>query len=112
MTSKECMEVAVSALEEKKGINLKVIDISKISPFADYFVIVNGSNERQVQALADNVQEKLAEQGVEMRNVEGYRSGNWILMDFNEVIVHVFDAETRSFYELERLWSDGETVNI
>ena len=103
---------AVEALNDKKAIDVKIIDISNISIMADYFIIASGSNANQIQAMCDNVKEKLAKQGCEYKQIEGYDSANWILMDYRDVIVHIFDRDSRSFYDLERIWSDGMNVAI
>ena len=101
---------AIDALEDKKAENIQIIDISGISPLADYFIIANGKNRNQVQALADNVDERLGRMGCERRPVEGYDNANWILLDYKDVIIHVFDEENRGFYDLERIWRDGRAV--
>lgn len=107
MESKEIAKLAIDALSDKKGEDIKIIDISKVTVIADYFIIASGSNRSQVQALCDNVQEVLGRAGIFVKQVEGYDSANWILMDFKDVIVHVFDKENRLFYDLERIWRDG-----
>lgn len=108
--------MAVNALEDKKAEDIRIIDISEISTIADYFIIADGSNKSQIQAMADNVSETLGRAGVSLRQMEGYQSANWILMDFQDVIIHIFDRENRLFYDLERIWRDGvltdkETLN-
>lgn len=110
MESKEMAKLAVKALEDKKGEEIRVIDISEVSVLADYFIIASGSNRSQVQALSDNVAETLGRAGAHTKQVEGYESANWILLDFGDVIVHVFDKENRLFYDLERIWRDGKLV--
>lgn len=110
MVSKEMAKLAVKALEDKKGEEIRVIDISEVSVLADYFIIANGSNRSQVQALSDSVAETLGRAGVHTKQVEGYESANWILLDFGDIIVHVFDKENRLFYDLERIWRDGKIV--
>lgn len=113
MEQSKCMaRLAYQALDEKKGEDIKVIDISQVSVLADYFIIANGNSESQVRALVDNVEEELAKAGYDMKQREGYSSGNWILMDFGEIIVHVFDKENRLFYDLERIWRDGKQVEF
>lgn len=112
MNSIEKVKLIVEALEDKKAENIQIIDISGISTVADYFVITNGSNKSQVQALADNVSEKLARESVHARQTEGYNSANWILIDFTDIVVHVFDKESRGFYDLERIWRDGKIVTL
>ncbi len=111
MDSREMARIAVKALEDKKGEDIRIIDISKVSVLADYFIIANGSNTNQVQALVDNVQEELFQAGVEAKQVEGYNTASWILMDFGDIIVHVFSQEDRLFYDLERIWRDGEFIS-
>lgn len=111
MTSKEMTKLAINALEDKKAEDIRIIDISKVSVLADYFIIASGSNRSQVQALSDNVEETLAKEGHFVKQVEGYDSANWILLDFGDVIVHVFDNENRLFYDLERIWRDGKIVD-
>ena len=106
--SKNMAKQAIKALEDKKAEDIHVIDISEVSVVADYFIIANGSNRSQIQAMADNVQEVLGRAGYAMRQVEGYNTANWILMDFGDVIVHIFDKENRLFYNLERIWRDGK----
>ena len=109
--SKKMAAMAVDALEDRKGEDVHVIDISEISTLADYFVIASGTNINQVQALADNVQEVLGRQGFMTKDVEGYDAGNWVLLDFGDIIVHVFDSENRLFYDLERIWRDGKQID-
>lgn len=110
LESRTMARIAVQALEDKKGADIRVIDISKVSVMADYFIIANGTNPNQVQTLVDHVQEKLLQEGVEAKNIEGYPSASWILMDFRDIIVHVFSEEDRLFYDLERIWRDGEFI--
>ena len=105
-------KIAYNALDEKKGEDIKIIDISGISVMADYFIIANGYCITQVQALVDNVEEKMNQSGFIMKRKEGNRSSTWVLLDFGDVVVHVFDNEDRLFYDLERIWSDGKTVEI
>ena len=111
-TSKQMAKVAVEALKEKKGYDVKVIDISEISILADYFIIANGSNANQVQAMVDNVEEQMYKAGFDDPKVEGYHNAYWILLDYNDVVLHIFNEESRSFYNLERLWRDGKEVDV
>ena len=106
------IENAVSGLEDKKAEDIKVIDISDVSPISDYFVLATGSNRNQVQAMADSVVEKMHKAGFSLKQIEGYDSANWILMDFVDIVVHVFDRENRNFYDLERIWKDGKLVEL
>ena len=110
--SKEMTKLAIAALEDKKANDVRVIDIAGVSVIADYFVIASGSNTNQVQAMADSVREALGRAGHEPCQVEGYGSANWILMDYNDIIVHIFSDESRTFYDLERIWRDGKEVSV
>ena len=108
----EMAVTAYKALSEKKGEDITIIEISQISIMADYFIIANGTNQSQVQAMVENVQEKMHGAGFEVKRVEGNRSSSWVLLDYGDVVVHVFDKEDRLFYDLERLWSDGKQVSM
>ena len=108
--SKEMVKLAVSALEDKKGEDIKIIDIHDVSVLADYFIIVDGNNASQVQAMADNVEEVLGKAGYVCRQIEGYQNASWILMDYGDVIIHAFSRDDRLFYDLERIWRDGKTI--
>lgn len=110
--SKQMVKIAYEALDEKKAEDIKIIDISEISVIADYFIIANGTNESQVKALVENVEDKLVERGYQTKQREGYGLGNWVLLDFGEIIVHVFDKENRLFYDLERIWRDGKHIDV
>ena len=110
--AKEMAKLAFNALEEKKAVDIKLIDISEVSVLADYFIIASGTNRNQVQALADNVEETLHKAGHPVKQTEGYRTANWVLMDYGDIIVHVFDSENRLFYDLERIWRDGKNITI
>lgn len=109
--SRKMAKIAYEALDEKMGEDIKVIDISGISVLADYFIIANGSNDSQVRALVENVEEQLAKAGYEAKQREGYGLGSWVLLDFGNIIVHVFDKENRLFYNLERIWRDGKYID-
>lgn len=110
--SKEMARIAWNALNDKKGEDIKIIDITGISVLADYFIIANGTSDTQVNALVDNVEEELHKAGYSLRQREGQASGSWVLLDFGDIIVHVFDRENRLFYDLERIWKDGRTIGI
>ena len=112
MKSKDKVKIIYDALQNKKGIDVKVLDISKISVVAVYFVIASGANKNQVQAMTDNVEEELAKVKVYSNHVEGYANANWILLDYNDVIIHVFNEEDRLFYDLEKIWSDGTEISV
>ena len=106
------VKIAYDALDDKLAEDIKIIDIRSISVLADYFIIADGNNKNQVQAMVDYVQEELFKAGYEMKQMEGYREGNWILLDFGDIIIHIFDKENRLFYDLERIWKDGKEVSI
>lgn len=109
--ARKMVQLAIDALADKKGEDIRVIDIQEVSVLADYFLIASGSNTNQVQAMTDNVEEALGKAGYTCRQIEGYRSGNWILMDYGDIIVHVFCKEDRLFYDLERIWRDGKIMD-
>ena len=111
MESKEMVRLACEAMEYKKAQDIKIIDIEKVSTLADYFIIASGTNRNQVQAMADSVSETLGRAGVEPKQMEGYQTANWILLDYRDVVVHIFDEENRLFYDLERIWRDGVLVD-
>ncbi|MDO4166767.1 MAG: ribosome silencing factor [Eubacteriales bacterium] len=102
---------AYAALEEKKGQDIRIIQISEISVMADYFIIASAGSTPQVQALMNNVEEKMHEQGYALKRIEGTKNSSWVLMDFGDVVVHIFDMEDRLFYDLERIWSDGKIID-
>ena len=110
--SKEMARIAWNALNDKKGEDIKIIDITGISVLADYFIIANGTNDSQVNALVDNVEEELHKAGYPLQQREGRASGSWVLLDFGDIIEHVFDKENRQFYHLERIWKDGKITDI
>lgn len=110
--AKEVVRLAIRALQDKKAQDIHVIDISQVSVVADYFVIAGGTNKNQIQALCDNVKETLGRAGYPERQTEGYNTANWILLDFNDVIIHIFDRENRLLYDLERIWRDGRLVEL
>ena len=110
--SKEMARIAYNALSDKKGEDIKIIDITGISVLADYFIIANGNSDSQVNALVDNVEEELHKAGYPLKQREGQASGSWVLLDFGDIIVHVFDRENRLFYDLERIWKDGKDISV
>ena len=111
-TEKMMAQIACKAIDDKKGQDIKVIDIHNVSVIADYFVIASGTNSNQVQAIVDNVEEQLGRAGFEAKQIEGNRNSSCILMDYGDVIVHVFDEENRLFYDLERIWRDGKVLEM
>ncbi|MBP3593416.1 MAG: ribosome silencing factor [Lachnospiraceae bacterium] len=110
--SKLIVKKAYEALNDKKGEDIKIIEIGKLSTVADYFIIANGSNAPHVESLVDNVEEELLKEKIHAERIEGVKSSGWILMDYNDVVVHVFSKEDRLFYDLERIWRDGKEVDI
>ena len=112
MEAKDMARLAVAMLEDRKAVDVKVINIEKVSSLADYFIIASGTNRNQVQAMADNVEEALKKEGVHPKNIEGYRTANWILMDYGDIVIHLFDEENRLFYDIERIWRDGTPENL
>ena len=112
MTSLELTYEVAKVLDEKKGIDIKAIKVQELTSIGDYFVIASGSSVPQVKALAEEVEAKLSRMGLEPKRVEGSQTASWILLDYYDVIVHVFLEEPREFYSLERLWSDAERVDL
>ena len=102
--------IAVMAVEDKKAEDIRVINIETVSVIADYFIIATGTNANQIKAMADEVEEKLGRAGFMLKQKEGYEHANWVLLDFGDVIVHIFDKENRFFYDLERIWRDGKVM--
>ena len=112
MESREMAKKICDALADKKGEDIKVINISEVTVLADYFIIASGSNPNQVQALVDNVEEQMYKAGYDDPRVEGYNTASWVLLDYNDVIVHVFSQDDRLFYDLERIWRDGKEIDV
>lgn len=112
MQSLDIAKAAAAALENKKGEDISIIDIREISDFADFFVIATGNNRNQLDAMEEAVGEALSKAGAVHKNTEGNRDSNWILMDYGDVIIHIFDKESRAFYDLDRIWKDGEVVKL
>ncbi|GIG55092.1 hypothetical protein Dac01nite_18440 [Demequina activiva] len=108
----ELTRLAAAAAEDKKGTELVALDVTSRMPLADVFLVVSGSNERQVVAIAEGIEESLLEHGAKASRREGVREGRWALLDFNDVIVHVMHQEDRAYYELERLWKDCPVVAL
>lgn len=109
---KEMVKAAFMALDEKKAENIVILNIGEVSVIADYFIIANGNNPSQIAAMIDEVQKKLAELGHTPVSIEGIRNTSWVLMDYGDLIVHVFSKEDREFYDLERIWADCAQVDI
>ena len=102
-----------NAIDDKKGGNTRILDISAITTISDYFIVTSGNNYNQVRAIADNVEEELLKKhGMMPERVEGYNNGEWILLDYIDYVIHVFDREQRLFYDIERIWSDGKEIEV
>lgn len=106
------MEIAVKAADSKHANDIEVLDISKVSIMTDYFVIMDASSQRQVDAIVQAVLDKAGENDIDVGHVEGKRDSEWILIDMHDIVVHVFTSEKRSFYNLEKLWADAPQVDI
>ena len=112
MTVLELAKESAKILDNKKAIDTKVIEIGEISSLADYFVVATGTSSTHVKSLADELEYQLKGMGVTPHNVEGHRSNSWILLDYGDVIIHVFSKEAREFYDLDRLWKDGKEIEL
>jgi ribosome-associated protein len=107
------VQLAVRCAADKKAMDIRVLDLRPVASFAEFFLIAGGSNQRQVQAIADEITEQLKKQlGVRAIRVEGYSAAEWVLLDFGDLIVHIFDKDAREFYDLERLWRDAQKVEL
>ena len=106
------VKIAYDALDDKLAEDIKIIDIRSISVLADYFIIANGTNQNQLQAMRDAADEALYKAGVKVQQIEGNQSSTWILMDYGDIIIHIFSKEDRLFYDLERTWRDGKVVDV
>ena len=112
MTAKELAVLAAKALDSKKGEDIKIMEVTEQTTLADYFVICTATSNTQVKAMSDACEEAVEQNGERAHHIEGHRGGTWLLMDFSAVVVHVFTDEARKFYDLERLWSDAEEIDI
>ncbi|MEE3355508.1 MAG: ribosome silencing factor [Candidatus Weimeria sp.] len=113
MDAKEMVKVICKAIDDKKGEDIEILDIAGISVVSDYFVVASASNQNQLNAMKDAIEEEMYKAGkINARQVEGNRSSTWILMDYEDVIVHLFTQEDRLFYNLERIWKDGKQVAL
>lgn len=109
--ARELVRIAYDALDEKLGEDIEILKIDEISIIADYLIIANGRNQNQLNAMIDLVEEKMAEAGYNSKRIEGNKNSTWVLMDFGDVIIHVFSKEDRLFYDLERIWKDGKSIS-
>ncbi len=103
---------AVRAAEEKQARNVRVLDLREVTSFADYFVILTGANARQIQAIADEIHQRLKKLGEMPNSMEGYDNAEWVLMDYGDYLIHIFSEKARLYYDLERLWRDAKTVEL
>ncbi len=108
----DVLKIAVKAVDDKKASDLVVLDISSIASFANHFLLCSGDSSRQIQAISDEVEEKLRRQGLRPAHIEGYRNAEWILMDYIDLVVHIFSKRARAYYDLERLWRDGKRLDV
>ena len=109
----QILDTLYNAIDDKKGGNTRILDISEITTISDYFVVTSGNNYNQVRAIADNVEEELLKKhGMKPERVEGYNNGEWILLDYIDYVIHIFDKEQRLFYDIERIWSDGKEIEV
>ncbi|HKG22261.1 MAG TPA: ribosome silencing factor [Blastocatellia bacterium] len=112
MDIEEAALLAARAASDKKATDIAILDLRQIASFTEYFVICSGANNRQVQAISNEVEDRLRKAGKRLLHIEGYSSAEWILLDYGDFIVHVFSSSSRQFYDLERLWRDAARVNV
>ena len=110
--SQEMVKLAIEALEDKKASDIHVLDIGNVTVIADYFVIAGGNNRNQLQAMCDEVSQKLGRAGFIEKSTEGYETAGWILLDYGDIVIHLFDKENRALYDLERIWRDGKMLDL
>lgn len=108
----EALKTIYKALDDKKAFDISVLDIHEVSVLADYFVIASGSNANQIQAMVDNVEEELLKIGIHSSRIEGVYNSSWVLMDYSDIVVHIFSEEDRHFYDLDRMWADARRVEM
>jgi ribosome-associated protein len=107
----DALKIALKAADDKKAQDILALDISKIASFASYFLFCTGDSSRQMQAIADEIQKRLKKSGIQSSHIEGYSNSEWILMDYFDLVIHIFSKEARAFYDLERLWRDGKKLD-
>lgn len=112
ISQNEKLSTIVKALDSKRAEDIRIIEIGDLTIVADYFVIANGTSSTQTKALAEEVEFKMSQLGIEPNRTEGYQGATWVVLDYGDIIVHVFYKETRDHYNLERLWSDGEDIDV
>jgi len=108
----EALKIAVKAVDDKKGIDIVVLDISSVASFANYFLLCSGDSSRQIQAIVNEVEEKLAAYGYRLAHIEGFANAEWVLLDYLDLVIHVFSKQARAYYDLERLWRDAKSLDI
>lgn len=108
----DALKIAVNAADDKKAHDLVALDISGIAAFANYFLLCTGDSARQMQAIADEIEKRLKASGIRPSHIEGYRNSEWILMDYLDLVVHIFSKTARAYYDLERLWRDGKKLDV
>jgi ribosome-associated protein len=108
---REELKTALKAADDKKAADLLVLDISEIASFATYFLICSGDSSRQIQAIADEIEKKMKETGIKPNHIEGYRTAEWVLLDYSDLVVHIFSRKARAYYDLERLWRDAKKLD-
>ena len=108
----EMVKLIHKAMDDKKAEDIKILDISDVSTIADYFIICSGTNSSQLEAIIDNITDTLGRAGYESKRTEGGRNSGWVLIDYGDVVVHIFSKEDRLFYDLERIWRDGKSIDI
>ncbi len=111
MDSKELLKIAVKACDDKRAENIIALDMKNVSLIADYFLICHGNTERQVEAIAREVKDKVEESGLEVKKIEGLEQSRWVLVDLDDVVCHIFHKDERQYYNLERLWGDADSVS-
>ena len=112
MNSLDKLRIIYKAIDDKQGADIKMIDISEISTIADYFIIASASNVNQMNAIVENIEDELLKEKVHSPKIEGKRESSWILMDYTDIIVHLFLEEDRQFYDIERIWRDGKEITL
>ncbi|MCR5790796.1 MAG: ribosome silencing factor [Lachnospiraceae bacterium] len=112
MEAKEQVKIIVKALEDKKAADISVLDISRLSIMADYFIIASGANKNQIGAMIEEIEEKLYKAGIRPKAIEGSNTSGWVLMDYQDIVIHIFDTESRAFYDLERIWGDSRVIKM
>lgn len=108
----DALKIALEAMDDKKAVDVVALDISGIASFARYFLLCSGDSSRQIQAIADEIEHRLKKSGVRPNHIEGYRNAEWVLMDYLDLVVHIFSKQARAYYDLERLWRDGKKLDV